>query len=352
MIRGKKEKITEQKVTTPFLKQALVNSLCGMSLVLAGFFCVTRLPYAAMLYSVDHDLYFFQVSAREVFELGLPVFLMLMIPCYLTLPGNIQPKSRLVWRALFRIGKKAPGPGERTALRAWLLKFIFLPVMLEYLLQNTEWLVHNLHNLFFSGYSFANIYWLPLNLMTLADVGLYTAGYALEHPRLKNEIRSVDATFLGWAVCLACYPPFNYLTSGAMGWSFTNYPAFHHPWVQALAGSLMIMLMTVYVLSALALNLKASNLTHRGIVVTGPFRWVRHPAYAAKLLTWYIGSVPVLLLRWNTGAAPFMATIGSMAGWSVLYYLRAVTEERHLSADPVYQEYRRKVTTRFIPGVF
>jgi protein-S-isoprenylcysteine O-methyltransferase Ste14 len=41
----------------------------------------------------------------------------------------------------------------------------------------------------------------------------------------------------------------------------------------------------------------------------------------------------------------------SMAFWSLIYYLRAVTEERHLMNDPDYQAYCRKVRYRFIPGL-
>jgi protein-S-isoprenylcysteine O-methyltransferase Ste14 len=33
------------------------------------------------------------------------------------------------------------------------------------------------------------------------------------------------------------------------------------------------------------------------------------------------------------------------------YYIRAITEERHLMADPYYQAYCQQVKYRFIPGV-
>jgi protein-S-isoprenylcysteine O-methyltransferase Ste14 len=41
-----------------------------------------------------------------------------------------------------------------------------------------------------------------------------------------------------------------------------------------------------------------------------------------------------------------------MAFWSFIYFLRAITEERHLSNDPEYVAYAQKVRYRFIPGVF
>jgi protein-S-isoprenylcysteine O-methyltransferase Ste14 len=40
-----------------------------------------------------------------------------------------------------------------------------------------------------------------------------------------------------------------------------------------------------------------------------------------------------------------------LAGFAVIYFLRAWTEERHLSMDPDYLEYKNLVRWRFIPGV-
>jgi protein-S-isoprenylcysteine O-methyltransferase Ste14 len=41
-----------------------------------------------------------------------------------------------------------------------------------------------------------------------------------------------------------------------------------------------------------------------------------------------------------------------MSFWSLLYFLRAITEERHLGNDPDYREYCKKVRYRFVPGVW
>ena len=43
----------------------------------------------------------------------------------------------------------------------------------------------------------------------------------------------------------------------------------------------------------------------------------------------------------------------SLAGWTTIYALRAITEERHLLlADNGYAEYMARVRWRFIPKVF
>ena len=41
-----------------------------------------------------------------------------------------------------------------------------------------------------------------------------------------------------------------------------------------------------------------------------------------------------------------------MLGWNFIYYVRARTEERHLSLDPNYRAYMKHVRWRFIPGVW
>jgi protein-S-isoprenylcysteine O-methyltransferase Ste14 len=96
----------------------------------------------------------------------------------------------------------------------------------------------------------------------------------------------------------------------------------------------------IFVWASISLGFKASNLTNRGIVKTGPYCFVRHPAYAVKVLVWFIQGI-------------FFGQFGIfiMAGFAIIYFLRAWTEERHLSMDPDYVEYMKLVKWRFIPGV-
>ena len=44
--------------------------------------------------------------------------------------------------------------------------------------------------------------------------------------------------------------------------------------------------------------------------------------------------------------------IGTMVFWTVIYILRAVTEENHLLADEDYVAYCSQVKWRFIPNIF
>lgn len=52
--------------------------------------------------------------------------------------------------------------------------------------------------------------------------------------------------------------------------------------------------MAIYAWASWALGLKASNLTNRGIVTTGPYKYIRHPAYICKNTAWLIGGIPMV----------------------------------------------------------
>lgn len=80
----------------------------------------------------------------------------------------------------------------------------------------------------------------------------------------------------------------------------------------------------------------------RGIVVGGPYRIVRHPIY----LGYFITHVGFLLANWSPR---------NLALYIILYFFqisRILSEERILSEDATYREYRGRVRFRLIPGVF
>jgi protein-S-isoprenylcysteine O-methyltransferase Ste14 len=81
---------------------------------------------------------------------------------------------------------------------------------------------------------------------------------------------------------------------------------------------------------------------HRGLKVSGPYRFVRHPMYAGYLLS-HLGFLAVNLTLWN------------VAVYALCYSLqvpRLLAEERLLARDPDYRRYLDAVRYRLIPGVF
>jgi protein-S-isoprenylcysteine O-methyltransferase Ste14 len=106
---------------------------------------------------------------------------------------------------------------------------------------------------------------------------------------------------------------------------------------------LTLMLFFVYVWATVAFGLRFSNVTHRGILDTGPYRYIRHPAYATKNLAWWTESLSGFGSPWQ---------FVYLAGLNAIYITRAITEERHLSTFQDYRDYMQRVRWRFIPGVF
>jgi protein-S-isoprenylcysteine O-methyltransferase Ste14 len=101
-----------------------------------------------------------------------------------------------------------------------------------------------------------------------------------------------------------------------------------------------------------ALGLRASNLTNRGIVGWGPYRWVRHPAYIAKNLAGWIAASPVVADAYSRSPAEAFWVLTCVLAWTLIYVVRAITEERHLlMIDNGYAEYRQNVRFRFVPGL-
>jgi hypothetical protein len=50
----------------------------------------------------------------------------------------------------------------------------------------------------------------------------------------------------------------------------------------------------IYVWSTAVFGLRFSDLTHRGIITNGPYRWVKRPAFLTKNLSWWMISVPFI----------------------------------------------------------
>jgi methyltransferase len=89
-------------------------------------------------------------------------------------------------------------------------------------------------------------------------------------------------------------------------------------------------------------NVQVMNSTALGVVTSGPFRFVRHPNYAAVFVE--IFSLPLIHTAWITsllGCVGYMATISR----------RIALEESVLFANPAYRT-AMAGKPRFLPGLF
>jgi protein-S-isoprenylcysteine O-methyltransferase Ste14 len=96
----------------------------------------------------------------------------------------------------------------------------------------------------------------------------------------------------------------------------------------------------IYVWATVAFGPRFSNLTHRGIITSGPYRFMKHPAYVSKNIAWWLVAIPGFLA---SGLAEGLARAGMLAIVSLIYLLRARAEERMLSRDPAYRDYAGSV---------
>ena len=227
---------------------------------------------------------------------------------------------------------------SRLAVLTLMVKVFYVPLLCSWTINN---LIHQRMLMEKLSWNFDSINEFLLALFILLDVAIFAFGYLVELPQLKNGIRSVEPTVLGWIVCLVCYPPFNQL---AFLWIDIPLHEYWSP-VTGYGGKIVTALITalwgIYLWATIALGSKASNLTNRGTVSTGPYSYVRHPAYAAKVTLWIISGI--FLAEKN-----FFLVL-SLA---IIYALRAWTEERHLSQDSEYREYKSRVRWKALPGVF
>lgn len=113
------------------------------------------------------------------------------------------------------------------------------------------------------------------------------------------------------------------------------------PWSPAAQG--------VFVAGALGTALSLATLgrsfavlpARRPVVRRGPYRLLRHPAYACELMMLVAALSPGGALAWSVGALAVAFQVG-----------RVLVEERLLEGDPAYRDYRRSVRYRLLPLVF
>lgn len=220
---------------------------------------------------------------------------------------------------------------------SWIIKGFYLPLMFTYATGNLEWLINfdfaKLHN-FSSWYDFL---W---NFLFFADVALVSTAYLMSLRLIDTHFRSAEPTLMGWVAALACYAPFNSL----VGKHFLDYEtdlawgawlSGHHT-LYCIWGSAILVLVLIFFMCSFSFGLRFSNLSNRGIITTGPYRWSKHPSYFVKNISWWLISVPFVV---QGSALESFRRCLLLLGFNMIYALRAKTEEWHLSKDPEYVKY-------------
>lgn len=250
--------------------------------------------------------------------------------------------------AYYHLGRLLLGKAPRTHARSigvlfrnWLVKAFFLPLMFVYLLQNITGLpsLASMEQQYYTS---------TTNLLYTIDLLVACTGYICTLRCANSHIRSSEPTFLGWAVTVGCYMPF---------WGILLYPHYfnydsqdnfitilrEYPLLRTIVSTTILLMLGVYASATIALGIRFSNLTYRGLVSGGPYRFCKHPAYVSKNICWWLICLPFLA---HASSAEALRNCLLLCSVNLLYFLRARTEERHLSNYPEYVAYAEAMNER------
>ena len=308
---------------------------------LVGLFgTITTIAVVYWLVPTYHEPFyrpFWQVTAY-----ALPIAIALAVPYFVALDRYMIDSEDAYYHAgLAFLGRRSSAAVAmlRQFALAWAVKAFFLPLMFVYLTQTISFLLD--YDMASFATNFIGFYEFVWNATLAIDVVFACTGYIVTLRLLDCQIRTTEPTLAGWLPTIGCYYPFwaflygAYFAYDADGLTWGGVLV-NHPVLQFIWGSAILVLMVVYALASAAFGLRFSNLTHRGILTNGPYRWSKHPAYIAKNLTWWMIAVPFIS---EAGLAEAVRLSLLLASVNLIYYWRARTEERHLSRDPVYVAY-------------
>ncbi len=301
--------------------------------------------------------YFWMVERYARDDGPIDEFLILARCLYNAILGLVAPYRKGAFKAA------VSNKHVHNLMRGLGVKFFFIPLMMIWCVNSWNNWEHDAHYILYEmpvfvwsdphqvAYLFRYIHHGFFNMIITMDLTIALIGYIASARLLDTQVTSAEPTLLGWMVALLCYPPTNmqltaiYLNFGtSLQWEYTLIDS---PILSILVSLAVLFLMGVYAWGTIAFGMRFSNLTNRGIVCTGPYAYVRHPAYITKGSSWWFESLP-FIHSWPAG----FINVLHLLSWNIIYGLRAWTEERHLMREPHYRDYCKKVKWRFIPGIF
>ncbi|MDA9941701.1 isoprenylcysteine carboxyl methyltransferase [Luminiphilus sp.] len=328
----------------------VLNKLLGLIATIAF---VTLLYWIFPEYQGDfYDRYY------QFLTIVMPLWLVVSVPYFFWVTRYMrQPKDGywhmgklvlLQWRDIdFEVIKQH--------LLGWLVKLFFLPLMFIYVFDKIGHYreadfaeIVSSFQVFFD-FTFAFLFYIDLLFVTV--------GYLCTVRLFDAHIRTTEYSFLGWTVAIVCYQPiWSQLSRFYLDYdpgTTWGYWLWDINWLYTLWGFCILLLVAIYVWATLPFGIRFSNLTNRGILTNGPYRYTKHPAYISKNISWWMISMPFLT---NGHPSEVIRLSLLLLALNFIYFMRARTEERHLSLDPTYATYAhyierhgifRAVGTRF-----
>jgi len=323
----------------------VITKLVGLvgTLAIIGFY------YMMLAYYEEERFYFY----FYILQIGLPVFVAIApLYIYFTTRFMAEPKDglwhfgKLVTLQFHLVDKAMAADHART----WAIKGFFLAFMLS----ATPYLVASvLDGPSTSAQSDVVAFVLFLiAAVFLFDVCFGTIGYICTLRVLDTHVQTANPHLDAWLAALACYPPFLLMRpDGPLDYRSGTEP--WHFWLAgndvalALWGCVLIVLAAFYAWATVVFGLRFSNLTFRGTITTGPYRYVQHPAYFAKNVFWWMAWLPFLSTESPARALENAMILAVING---IYFARAKTEEKHLMQDASYRAYADWIAAHGVLG--
>lgn len=311
------------------------NLSIGRSLVKLGGLYATLAVMALVYWLVPMYSTGFHRPFWDLVRIVAPYFVVLSIPYFVLIDALMtEPKDGYWHFAQFvslRFGK-LEWRSVREHAMGWTIKGFYLPLMVPHFLGS----VNILANFPDHPTLFSTVLHVAAFTVFL-DLAFVVIGYTFTVRILDSHIRSANPYLIGWAACLVLYRPFWGMVglgySDGISWFqwFENSPALLYIWA-----GLIIMAKLGWAWSNIIFGFRFSNLTNRGIITGGAYRFTKHPSYIFKNLSWWLFYVPFLSA---VGAPEAIKNCVALLGVNALYFIRARTEEMHLSEDPTYVAY-------------
>ena len=280
--------------------------------------------------------------SMRMLRLAAPVVVGLSIPYVFWLDRYLVNPRDGAWHFGALLVGQEKGDREKVYnhMRSWLVKGFYLAFMISIVPGGFHQIINaNIPEIVTNPVWIAS--WL-ITAMFVIDVQFATIGYMLTMKPLDAHIRTANPYMSAWVAALICYPPFILMYPGGP----LDYATSDQSWkfwfdgnasMLAIWGTLLVVLTAVYAWATVAFGLRFSNLTNRGIITNGPYKFTKHPAYVAKNSFWWCACLPFLV---ESGSFTDMVrNTALLAAVSGVYFWRAKTEEKHLMADPDYRAY-------------
>lgn len=334
-------------------KERLIHKFLGLTLSIIPIFLMYALfdLYQSDFYKPFHKF----LGERAIWLLPVLVIYTIFIDGYMKQPVDIYAK---IGQFILKTSPEKILPREwKDHVLSLLLRGFFIAALFCCLHSTLEYIVETLHsedyinlekgwvlainNVYAHLDFYATAIWLMSIMMSTMALTAYLSCMRLT----DSHIRSMQPHLIGWVTTLIFYAPFITLLKNFADYEdgiFWEDTILHIPYLNLFWHGMLIATLAITTISIAYFGLRYSNLTHRGIITDGPYRFLKHPDYVARALYGALMTVPFTSYIPDTAAFNGKEAIINTLFYTLFclfYFWRAKAEEKHLSEDPTYVQY-------------